>query len=211
MMSVIDGLANIAARLYLLDPLESQSSQSVGEPGLSTRSARDGQRPNVRTNPRLSEGLCADGMDFGTAMRAHGALTRRLESALDGQDDPRLDIALIRRCDSGRLGRWLHGDGYMLYGVLPAYRRLIVSHRNLHLAAADVLELLRAGHAREARAMMETGLYARYAEQVRAQLAEFFLDRGGRVSVSSFGCLDDLDAAHPAVHAAQRPGNRLMA
>lgn len=196
-MSVIDGLANIAARLYLLDPLE---SQSVSAP-----------REEAAASLRQRESRCADGMDFGTAMRAHGALTRRLESALAGQDDPRLDINLIRRCDTGKLGRWLHGDGYMLYGTLPAYRRLIVSHRNLHLAAADVLQLLREGQPREAQAMMQTGLYARYAEQVRSQLAQFFLDRGGRVSVSTFGCLDDLDAAHPAVHAAQRPGNRLMA
>ncbi len=207
-MSVIDGLANIAARLYLLDPLESQSVSASRD---EARAERDAERLNSRLNARLPETRCADGMDFGTAMRAHGALTRRLESALAGQDDPRLDIGLIRRCDTGKLGRWLHGDGYMLYGVLPAYRRLIVSHRNLHLAAADVLELLRAGQPRQARAMMENGLYARYNEQVRAQLAEFFLDRGGRVSVSTFGCLDELDAAHPAVHAAQRPGNRLMA
>jgi hypothetical protein len=196
-MSMIDGLASIAARLYLLDPLESQSVDTAHH--------------DARQNARHPETRCADGMDFGTAMRAHGALTRRLESALAGQDIPRLDIALIRRCDTGKLGRWLHGDGYMLYGVLPAYRRLIVSHRNLHLAAADVLEMLRTGQARQARAMMQAGLYARYAEQVSAQLAEFFLDRGGRVSVSTFGCLDELDAAHPAVHAAQRPGNRLMA
>ncbi len=196
-MSLLNGLASIAARLYLLDPLEKQ--------------AVDDADPADRRAPRPSETRCADGMDFGTAMRAHTALTRRLESALSGQEDPRLDIALIRRCDSGKLGRWLHGDGYMLYGVLPAYRRLIVSHRNLHLAAGDVLELQRAGQLREARAMLHVGLYARYAEQVRAQLSQFFLDRGGRVSVSSFGCLDDLDAAHPAVHAALRPGNRLMA
>ncbi|MGY0194258.1 CZB domain-containing protein [Leptothrix sp. BB-4] len=196
-MSLLDGLASIAARLYLLDPLDRQAIDDA---------------ETLPANPsRPSEMRCADGMDFGTAMRAHGALTRKLEAALEGQDDPRLDIRLIRRCDTGRLGRWLHGDGYMLYGALPAYRRLIVSHRNLHLAAADVLELQRAGHLREARAMMHVGLYARYAEQVRAQLAQFFLDRGGRVSVSQFSGLDELDAAHPAVHAARHPGARLMA
>ena len=196
-MSLLNGLASIAARLYLLDPLDPQTiDDPESVPGSTLRS---------------SETRCADGMDFGTAMRAHGALTRRLEAALAGQDDPRLDIRLIRRCDTGKLGRWLHGDGYMLYGTLPAYRRLIVSHRNLHLAAGDVLELQRSGKLREARSMMHVGLYARYAEQVRSQLSQFFLDRGGRVSVSQFTELDDLDAAHPAVHAARHPGARLMA
>ncbi|MDP4299078.1 CZB domain-containing protein [Leptothrix discophora] len=196
-MNFLDGLAHIAARLYLLDPLDVQAS--------------DDDEPAYRRAGRPSEMRCADGMDFGTAMRAHTALTRRLEAALTGQDDPRLDIERIRRCDTGRLGRWLHGDGYMLYGRLPTYRRLIVSHRNLHLAAGDVLELQREGQLRQARAMLHVGLYARYAEQVRAQLSQFFLDRGGRVSVSSFGCLDELDAAHPALHAPRYPGAHLMA
>lgn len=170
-MGMLDGLAKLAARMYLLDPLDGADAAP---------SARLNDPPSSLFGGRTT--LCVDGMDFGTAMRAHGALTRRLEEALQGQGDHRLDVQRLRRCDSGRLGRWLHGPGLALYGHLPNYRRLLMMHRSLHLAAADVLDLHLRGHTAEAQAMLDSGLYARYADLVRALLSQFFLDRGGRIS-----------------------------
>jgi hypothetical protein len=124
-------------------------------------------------------------MDFGQAVRAHGALTRRLEELVQGRPHPKLTADALRRCDSGQLGRWLHGAGLEAYGHLPSFQRLTWAHRRLHLEAAEVVRLYRRGLVADARALLTSGPYARHAKQVRDMLTVVFLDHGGRLSVEA--------------------------
>jgi Chemoreceptor zinc-binding domain len=169
-MGMLIGLAKLASRMPWLDSLPAT--------GVETRTFCD---TVVNTLPPPSDH--DRGLDFGQAMRAHAALTQRLRDQINGAHAGLLDIDRIGRANCGRLGRWLHGTGEATYGHLASYRRLALSHRSLHAAAADVLRLHRSGQTRAALLQLETGLYARYAEQVEDLLKQFYLDRGGRVTV----------------------------
>ncbi|ACB34586.1 hypothetical protein Lcho_2321 [Leptothrix cholodnii SP-6] len=124
-----------------------------------------------------------DGLDFGRAMRVHQQWKSRLVDVLDGADDKRYRMEQVRRDDCCELGRWLHGPGCTHYGHLPSFRKLVLSHRAFHVAAADVLATHQAGQTEAARNMIESGLYAKFSVRVQGMLAQFFLDRSGRVSV----------------------------
>lgn len=177
-MGLLTGMAHLAARLNLLDPLDGTWPKHDRPDRSTPRFADSGP-------PSLDSRAADESMDFGRAVRAHGALTRRLEELLNGHDRPNMTVDALRRCDSGRLGRWLHGDGLEAYGHLPSFQRLTWAHRRLHLDAAEVVRLYRRGLVADARAMLVSGLYARHAKQVRDLLTVVFLDHGGRLSVES--------------------------
>lgn len=69
-----------------------------------------------------------------------------LEFVVDGIEASLLDPAAVRddsRCD---LGRWLRGMGLQRYAAFPAYRDLIVAHREFHDCAADMLAAHQSGN-----------------------------------------------------------------
>lgn len=190
-MGLLTGMAHVAARLYLLDPLDGQ--------WMPNRSAAASPPRFSDSGPPSGDTRAEDcSMDFGQAVRAHAALTRRLEELIEGRDHPMVTADALRRCDSGRLGRWLHGAGREAYGHLPSFQRLIWAHRRLHLEAAEVVRLHRRGLVADARALLVSGTYARHAKQVRNMLTIVFLDHGGRMSVEAnrWRSMSGIDA-HP--------------
>jgi hypothetical protein len=168
-MALLDWFAQLAARLYLLEPIDSGPA--------SVPPTLPGPPPDTQHLAEL------DGLDFGQAIRAHQLWKRRLVDVLDGARDKRFDLASIDRPDLSELGRWLHGPGQAKYGHLPIFQKLLLSHRAFHVAAADVLAMHQAGHVKAAREMIERGLYAKFSVRVQGLLAQFFLDRSGRVTV----------------------------
>jgi hypothetical protein len=193
-MSLLTGMAHLAARLNLLDPLDGHWMTTGYSAPASTRFVDSGPGEDGRG--------ADDTMDFGVAVRAHGALTRRLEELVQGRDHPKMTVDALRRCDSGRLGRWLHGAGMEAYGNLPSFQRLSWAHRRLHLEAAEVVRVYRRGLVADARAMLASGPYARHAKQVRDLLTVVFLDHGGRLSVEAnrWQPLAVGHDAHPTAH-----------
>lgn len=168
-MAWLDWFMHLAARLRILDA-------SGGNWG-----AVPSTLPAPISDSEQSAEL--DGLDFGQAMRAHQQWKSRLIEVLDGADDKRYRMEQVRRDDCCELGQWLHGAGSTHYGHLPSFRKLVLSHRAFHVAAADVLATHQAGHTEAARNMIESGLYAKFSVRVQGMLAQFFLDRSGRVSV----------------------------
>jgi Chemoreceptor zinc-binding domain len=201
-MGLLTGMAHVAARLNLLDPLDGAWPNAGGVSRLTSRFVDSGP-------PSLDSRAMDGSMDFGLAVRAHGALTRRLEELVNGRAQPKMTVDALRHCDSGRLGRWLHGVGSEAYGHLPSFQRLTWAHRRLHLDAAEVVRLYRRGLVADARAMLVSGLYARHAKQVRDLLTVVFLDHGGRLSVESHRLIEGAPAATARPRAAERDSIRV--
>ena len=168
-MAWLDWFTQLAARMHLLD--------AAG----STWGTMPSTLPAPLSDSESSTEL--DGLDFGQAIRAHQQWKSRLIDVLDGANDRRYSIDQVRRDDCSELGKWLYGSGATHYGHLPSFRKLVLSHRAFHVAAADVLATHQAGQTQAARQMIESGLYAKFSMRVQGTLAQFFLDRSGRVTV----------------------------
>jgi hypothetical protein len=116
-----------------------------------------------------------DGLNFANAIRAHQVWKKRLGEVLDGHDHPDFAIEHVRRDDDCSLGRWLRSSDSHGHRSRAVFRELFGTHAALHHAAAEVLYLHAQGQTRQARVMMERGLFARNSICVQGLLAQLFV------------------------------------
>ena len=53
-----------------------------------------------------------------------------------------VDAAIIRRDDCCELGKWIYSDGQRLYWGRPEFQELLLNHREFHMLAGAVAEVL---------------------------------------------------------------------
>jgi hypothetical protein len=79
-------------------------------------------------------------MDFDKATAAHADWKVKLRVALSNHDT--LDAQAIcsdRNCD---LGRWLHGEARLRLGTNASYLQCVEAHRDFHVCAGKVAEVI---------------------------------------------------------------------
>jgi hypothetical protein len=117
-----------------------------------------------------------DGFDVAGYIRAHQGWKRRLAAALGEQGAAATDAALdpdtLWRDDCCSLGRWMRSNASCGHRGRAVFRDLFGTHAAMHQAAAEVISLQRAGQARQAREMLERGLFARNSVCVQGLLAQ---------------------------------------
>ncbi|MFM2066977.1 MAG: hypothetical protein RLZZ584_1886 [Pseudomonadota bacterium] len=115
------------------------------------------------------------GLDFQAAIRVHHEWKQHLDELLQGQERDTLDPVTVCRDDLCELGQWIYGEGRRVFGHLPLFEELRVSHADFHLVAGEVVHGVRAGRVEHARQLMAED-YQRTSQQVQALLAGIFLE-----------------------------------
>jgi hypothetical protein len=118
----------------------------------------------------------ADGLDFASAIRSHQIWKKRLAEVVAGEDLPGFDLATVRRDDCCDLGRWMRGRGSYQHRGRAVFRELFGTHAAFHQSAAEVLMLHADGDDRQARALMDRGLFALNSVRVQGLLAQLFFE-----------------------------------
>jgi hypothetical protein len=117
-----------------------------------------------------------DGLDFASAIRSHQIWKKRLAEVVAGEGHPGFDLATVRRDDCCALGRWMRGRGSHQYRGRAVFRELFGTHAAFHQSAAEVLMLHAEGDDRQARALMDRGLFALNSVRVQGLLAQLFFE-----------------------------------
>ncbi len=92
--------------------------------------------------------VAAASLDFTRVKMAHASWRMKLRGFLDGRENFQADkLASHRDCE---LGKWLYADGAEAYGQVPEFQQLENTHKEMHGAVREVVELKHAGKASEA-------------------------------------------------------------
>ncbi|MBA4708271.1 CZB domain-containing protein [Aquitalea aquatica] len=111
-------------------------------------------------------------MNLEDALLLHFELKLELRTAmLEGRQ---LDAAQIGDCCGCELGRWLHGEGMVNCGHNSVFVQLVENHRQFHLEAARVAELINQGQFDAAREALAVGpsRYSQLSSAVGSGIAE---------------------------------------
>lgn len=109
------------------------------------------------------------GLNFLSALDAHMIWRTRLEDVINGVSKEKLDPAAIEKDNQCVLGKWLYGDG-AIFEKLEGFRKLKVSHAELHKMAAKIATKALTGNKTEAQELL-AGEYRRTSVQIGGLLA----------------------------------------
>ncbi len=108
------------------------------------------------------------------ALLAHVRVNKRLLNYIDGSSEGRLDAEAMR-CDCV-LGRWIYGNGGIIYGEKPLFKELMSRHAEFHHQAAEIVCAVERGEREWARKLLQQGSYARTSRRINALLARMSLE-----------------------------------
>lgn len=115
-------------------------------------------------------------LDFMSAIEAHVRWKIRLEAYISGVGEERLDPAVVGRDDQCALGKWIHGPGGAQHASHPSFQELKDIHAEFHQSAAEVIRLVDAGSAEQARTLLNKGVYASCSQKIKSKLARMSLE-----------------------------------
>ena len=115
-------------------------------------------------------------LNFMSAIEAHVRWKMRLEAYINGTSEEHLDPDVVCRDDQCALGKWIYGGGGAKYGNHPMFPVLKQTHMNFHRSAGDVIRLVDAGEKEKARALLNSGDYARHSHRVKSDLARLSIE-----------------------------------
>lgn len=110
------------------------------------------------------------------AMTAHNAWKTRLQDAIEGGAVP--DEAVVRADDRCDLGKWIHGEGGQ-YGSLTEFQETREAHARFHLAAAEVIKMIKGGKRAEASQDLEHGVFSKASNAVMMAIMKLKKHRVG--------------------------------
>lgn len=95
-------------------------------------------------------------MDFDKAIHAHSEWKVKLRAAINKKES--LDSKVIAMDNQCALGKWLYGEGKLLYGKTPAFLECVSKHAAFHRVAGQVAETITKGKgAGDASQLLEAG------------------------------------------------------
>lgn len=125
---------------------------------------------------KLDEGESAEiaGLNFQDAVAAHQRWKARLQACIAGTSSEKLDPAVVGRDDQCALGKWIHGQGTLTFGTMPAFSTLKIEHAQFHRIAGEVLSDVYAGRTADAQTKLG-GPFASSSVTVQGLLANLFM------------------------------------
>ncbi|HET8706814.1 MAG TPA: CZB domain-containing protein [Pseudomonadales bacterium] len=82
-------------------------------------------------------------MNLDEAMKKHGDWKIKFHYSIANKTP--MEPALIARDNCCQLGNWLYGEAKEKYGSLPEYHSLLTQHKQFHIEAGKIAELINAG------------------------------------------------------------------
>lgn len=173
------------------------SPASAGEPATRSgpaRTRRENSSPTTSTSPpeeslanaagsEAPPELSAEelqsaevgGLNFMDAITAHQKWKTRLANYLAGTSTEKLDYRQICRDNQCVLGKWINGPGGDVYGHMPVFSQLKMSHGQFHLAAGSIVQLVDEGHIEDARAALRQD-YSKHSVKVQGLISTLYIE-----------------------------------
>jgi hypothetical protein len=120
--------------------------------------------------------MVVGGLNFMDAIVAHQKWKTRLAAYLVGTSDEKLDYRVICRDDQCVLGKWINGAGSDIFGHIPLFSQLKMTHAQFHLAAASIVSLQDDGKPEKARDALRQGDYPQNSIRVQGLLSSLYLE-----------------------------------
>lgn len=112
------------------------------------------------------------GLDMEAALKAHAVWKQRLQEVFDGTL-AMPEIEKVRRDDLCLMGQWLHGDGKLKFGKLPAHQHLLNTHAEFHACVSKALAAHASGDRTHAAAFQKE--VQRQSLRVQVELVRLFV------------------------------------
>ncbi len=90
------------------------------------------------------------------AIFAHENWKYRLQTFVEGTSKEVFTAEQAYRADESDLGKWIQTTGKAKFAKCIAFSRLLEHHKMFHYVAANIVSLIQAGKAKEAKVMMDT-------------------------------------------------------
>lgn len=94
-------------------------------------------------------------MDLNTAVQSHINWRVKFRKAIT--EHQTMDVSTIAKDNCCELGKWLHGDGKVLYGKLKSFQDCVTKHAAFHVEAGKVAKSINAKKFTEAEALLAPG------------------------------------------------------
>lgn len=101
-----------------------------------------------------------------TAICAHLEWCDKLDQLFAGNSECKLEEEIVSRDDVCALGHWIHGEGALHLGDLPAFAQLRTSHTEFHRLAGMAVHAAKSGEPARAREMLRSSRYVEVSWQV---------------------------------------------
>jgi hypothetical protein len=89
---------------------------------------------------KKEQGTVASAITLETAYSLHQQWKDNLRRAVQTKES--IDTSTIDRDDCCDLGKWLYADGQRLYWGMPEFQSLLLHHKEFHLLAGAVAEVI---------------------------------------------------------------------
>jgi hypothetical protein len=115
------------------------------------------------------------GLNFVEAIAAHQKWKTRLSNYIAGTSTEKLDYRQICRDNQCVLGKWINGPGGDLYGHIPVFSRLKMTHGKFHLAAGQIVQLMDEGKVEQARQALRQD-YSKHSVKVQGLISTLYVE-----------------------------------
>ena len=94
-------------------------------------------------------------LNLNNAIQNHSEWKMRFRAAISQCEI--LDVTTIYKDDCCELGRWLHGEGKVLFGNLNSHNNCVSSHATFHLEAGKIAQTINEKKYTKAWGMLDNG------------------------------------------------------
>lgn len=122
------------------------------------------------------DAMMVGGLDFLDAITAHQKWKTRLTNYVAKTSPEKLDYRQICRDDQCVLGKWINGNGSHLYGHIPLFSQLKISHAQFHIAAGSIVQMADAGNLDQAKTALRQGDYSKHSVKVQGLISSLYTE-----------------------------------
>jgi methyl-accepting chemotaxis protein len=115
-------------------------------------------------------------LDFLDAITAHQKWKTRLSNYVAATSNEKLDYRQICRDDQCVLGKWINGQGGVMYGHIPTFSQLKMTHAQFHLAASAIVKLTDEGDVDQAKVALRQGDYSKHSVKVQGLISALYVN-----------------------------------
>lgn len=116
-----------------------------------------------------------EGLNFKTALEAHQNWKIKLKKYLEDTSEEILDYNYVCLDNQCILGKWIYSNGQYKYGDFEIFKNLIEYHKNFHISAGKIIELVNNNNKIEAENILNKE-YANYSLLVQKSLLDMYIN-----------------------------------
>jgi hypothetical protein len=174
-MRIFDWLKKLTESGDTSDATKKSSNPLNAAPKISQLADLTDSTPPDLTSAE-KQAMVVGGLDFFEAITAHQKWKTRLSNYVGATSAEKLDYRQICRDDQCVLGKWINGSGGQMYGHIPVFSQLKMTHAQFHLAAGSIVQLADDGNREQAKMALRQGDYSKHSVKVQGLISSLYVE-----------------------------------